>query len=635
MAFLGLELNDNAFVLLDDCHATAAAPASRLYSGLVREHRCTDPHTLDAVWKAVSTDQQNGLHAAVFADYEWGAKLQQAGLAQVTAQDCSALRVFMFEELHRLSAGAVAQWLAQQDGSDAPTPAGICDLQAGVDQARFDADIARIHALIRRGETYQVNYTLRMRGSQYGTPLGLYRRLRAMQPVAFGALALLPGISSASASAADLWVLSSSPELFVRNTAGQLTARPMKGTAARPADPEQDRQRAHWLAHDAKNRSENVMIVDLLRNDLGRISETGSVTVPKLFAVETYKTVHQMTSTVTSTLRAGVDFSEVLRALFPCGSITGAPKVHTMDLIAALESGPRGLYCGAIGWVDAPTAGSPAGDFCLSVAIRTIVLGAEQSGRRAALLGVGNGIVMDSDAGEEFAEVQAKTRYLRDMDPGFTLFETLRVQRGRLLRLPQHVQRLQASAMALGFACDAAAVKTTLARYLQTLDPQQSYRLRLDLQHDGGVRLQHSALGAPSAGPAGLVLSTTPVPAPEAALLNHKTSLRSAYDAAIHKAIACQAFDTVFLNDRGEVCEGARSSLFVQLDGRWWTPPLHSGVLAGVMRQRLLQRYPQIGEKALGLDEVLSAQALAVCSSLRGLQHAQWLTDANGNVLRV
>ncbi len=628
-------MNDNAFVLLDDCHATAAAPTSRLYSGLVREHRCTDPHTLDALWQAVAADQRSGLHAAVFADYEWGAKLQQAGLAQVTAQDCSALRVFMFKELHTLSAGAVALWLAQQDGSDTPTPAGICDLQAGVDQARFEADIARIHALIRRGETYQVNYTLRMRGSQYGTPLGLYRRLRAMQPVAFGALALLPGISSASASDADQWVLSSSPELFVRNTAGQLTARPMKGTAARPADPEQDRQRAHWLAHDAKNRSENVMIVDLLRNDLGRISETGSVTVPKLFAVETYKTVHQMTSTVTSTLRAGVDFSEVLRALFPCGSITGAPKLHTMDLIAALESGPRGLYCGAIGWVDAPTAGSPSGDFCLSVAIRTLVLGAGEAGRHAALLGVGNGIVMDSDAGEEFAEIQAKTRYLRDMDPGFTLFETLRVQRGRLLRLPQHVQRLQASAKALGFTCDAAAVQRALAAHLGSLDPEQSYRLRLDLQHNGGIQVQHSALNALAAGPAGLVLSATPVPAQESALLQHKTSLRSAYDAAIQKAVSCHAFDTVFLNDRGEVCEGARSSLFVQLDGHWCTPPLQSGVLAGVMRQRLLKRGPHISERVLHLEEIVSAQALLVCSSLRGLQHAQWLRDGNGNLLRV
>ncbi len=626
---------DDVFVLLDDCHATAAAPSSRLYSGFVHEHCCTDPQTLDAVWLAVEADQLRGLHAAVFADYEWGAKLQQAGLAQVTGQDSSALRVLMFEKLQKLDANAVAQWLAQQDGSDAPSPAGICDLQAGVDQAQFETDIAHIHALIRRGETYQVNYTLRMRGSQYGTPVGLYRRLRAMQPVAFGALALLPGLPGASGGKAGAWVLSSSPELFVRNTAGQLSARPMKGTAARLGDPALDQQRADWLARDAKNRSENVMIVDLLRNDLGRISETGSVRVPTLFAVETYKTVHQMTSTVTSSLRAGADFPEVLRALFPCGSITGAPKLHTMDLIAGLEAGPRGLYCGAIGWVDAPTATSSVGDFCLSVAIRTIVLGAEQSGRRAALLGVGNGIVLDSDAGEEFAEVQAKTRYLREMDPGFTLFETLRVSRGRLVRLPRHLQRLQASAAALGFSCDLAAVQSTLAACLLTLDPRQSYRLRLDLQHHGGTRVQHSPLTALPAGPAVLVLSTIPVPAQEAALLNHKTSLRSAYDAAIQKAVACNAFDTIFLNARGEVCEGARSSLLVQLEGRWWTPPLRSGVLAGVMRQRLLQRYPHIGERVLRLDEVLSAQALAVCSSLRGLQRAQWLTDAAGHLLRV
>ena len=349
---------DEVFVLLDDCHATEAAPTSRLYSNFVREHRCANPQTLDALWNAVEADQQKGLHAAVFADSEWGAKLQRAGLQRLQARDTSALRVLMFHNLKLLSANAVALWLAQQDGCDAPSPAGICDLQSSVGQQRFEEDIERIHELIRRGETYQVNYTLRMKGSQYGKPLAFYRRLRAAQPVAFGALALLPPTRTAvddTSSDKGTWVLSSSPELFVRNSTNQLTTRPMKGTAARVTDAAEDKQRAQWLAQDAKNRAENVMIVDLLRNDLGRISETGTVKVPKLFAVETYKTVHQMTSTVTSTLREGVNFPEVLRALFPCGSITGAPKLHTMDLIAGLECSPRGLYCGAIGWCDMPT----------------------------------------------------------------------------------------------------------------------------------------------------------------------------------------------------------------------------------------------------------------------------------------
>jgi para-aminobenzoate synthetase/4-amino-4-deoxychorismate lyase len=617
---------DNVFVLLDDCHATAQQPASRLFSGFVREHRCTDPQALDAMWQAVAADQQSGLHAAVLADYEWGAKLLRAGHRHLPAHDASSLRVLMFEQLKPLSADEVAAWLAVQDGSEAPSPAGICDLQPHVDAPRYNADIARIRALIGRGETYQVNYTFNNRGSQYGTPVGLYRRLRAMQPVAFGALAALPG---------GHWLLSSSPELFVRHVAGHLTTRPMKGTAARLPDSTQDLQRADWLAHDAKNRAENVMIVDLLRNDLGRISAIGSVQVPQLFAVETYRTVHQMTSTVESTLLPGLGFPDVLRALFPCGSITGAPKVHTMDLIAELEDQPRGLYCGAIGWLDAPAKGAVVGDFCLSVAIRTLLLEPAANGRRAATLGVGGGIVLDSEAQDEFAETQSKTRFLTCMDPGFSLFETMRVSRGRVRHLAQHLQRLRASARALGFALDEGAVCVALSQQLQALAPQHTWRLRLDLAHDGSITWQPAVVAPLHQWPALLVLASAPVPAREAALLNHKTSLRTAYDAAIQKAIALQAFDALFLNARGEVTEGARSTLFIKLNNRWYTPPLASGVLSGVLRARLLARCPGITEKTIGLTELMAATDLRTGSALRGLQRAAVLKDAAGDMVRV
>jgi para-aminobenzoate synthetase/4-amino-4-deoxychorismate lyase len=631
-------LDNDVFVLLDDCHATASTQSSRLFTGFVREHCCTDPQALDTLWLAIEADQRSGLQAAIFADYEWGAKLQQAGMQHVLAGDTSALRVLMFQGMERLSAEAVGLWLAQQDGCDTPSVAGICDLQTGTDQQGFEDNVERIQALIRSGETYQVNYTLRMKGWQYGKPIGLYRRLRAMQPVTFGVFALLPatpGAANDTTQADGNWVLSCSPELFVRNRSIQLTARPMKGTAARLANAAADQERAHWLAHDSKNRAENVMIVDLLRNDLGRISKTGSVTVPKLFDVETYKTVHQMTSTVTASLRDGVNFPEVLRALFPCGSITGAPKLHTMDLIAELESSTRGLYCGAIGWLDKPSRQSPAGDFCLSVAIRTIVLGAEHAGRRGASIGVGNGIVMDSKGIEEFSEIKTKMRYLTSMDPGFTLFETMRVNRGRLRNLKQHLHRLRTSAHALGFTLHEIAVHEVLAARLQSLDEKQSYRLRLDLQHDGLIRVQTSLLAPLPPGPARLVLAANPVPSGQTALLNHKTSLRSSYDAAILKAIDHQAFDTIFLNPQAEVTEGARSSLFVKMNGQWCTPPLSRGVLAGVMRQRLLERFPTIVEKVLSLDDVLTSEQLVVCSALRGLQQARWLKDATGELLRV
>jgi para-aminobenzoate synthetase/4-amino-4-deoxychorismate lyase len=248
-------------------------------------------------------------------------------------------------------------------------------------------------------------------------------------------------------------VLSCSPELFLRHEAGQLTARPMKGTGTRHALPELDQQSARWLATDPKNRAENVMIVDLLRNDLGRISTVGSVQVPALFAIEHYPTAHQMTSTVTAQLATGVDFVQILKALYPCGSITVRPKINTMKRIARLESTPRGLYTGAMGWLDAPAAGyglrqllSVSRDSNPDFGPRTQVACGQ---RRWVLVAA---LCRTLIASSEYDESRLKARFLTTLDPGFTLFETLRYQAGRLIHLDRHLARLAASAQALGFA---------------------------------------------------------------------------------------------------------------------------------------------------------------------------------------
>ena len=324
------------FALLDEADAPAGAPRSRLLSGWLGEWRCDDPATLEAVWSGAQAQIAAGAHALLLVDYEWGVRLAGAGTpGGWSDQAPGALRLLMFSRLQRLDTAGVAAWLAEAEGRAEPAPAAVLAPQPDDDADAYAAAIARIHALIRAGETYQVNHTLRLRGQAVGTPLALYRRLRALQPVPFGALLALPG---------DRWVLSCSPELFVRHEAGRLEARPMKGTAARrPDDAQADAAAAAWLAADIKNRAENLMIVDLLRNDLGRIARTGSVKVPALFRVEPYRTVFQMTSTVEAEPAPGVDLPAVLRALFPCGSITGAPKHRTMQLIESLESSPRGL----------------------------------------------------------------------------------------------------------------------------------------------------------------------------------------------------------------------------------------------------------------------------------------------------
>lgn len=641
-------MTDTVFALFDDLGARPGQPSSRLYTGFVREHACADPATLEATWRAVEAGQRAGLHAVVLADYEWGDRLQR----QLPAGgDASCLRVLLFATLAHLSAQQADAWLqAQDEGRDTPAPAGVLDLRPSVDRAAFGEAIGRIHEAIRRGETYQVNYTYRLAGRMHGNPAALYRRLRAAQPVPYGAFIALPpragqtGQTDQRGEADQMrYVLSCSPELFLRHAQGLLTARPMKGTAPRTGDAARDEATARWLATDPKNRAENVMIVDLLRNDLGRVARTGSVTVPALFSVEPHGAVLQMTSTVQAELAPGLGFADLLRATFPCGSITGAPKHHTMSLIAQLETTPRGLYTGAIGWIDAPppdaqsvaaagaasgpasgaAPGAACGDFCLSVAIRTLVLGdIDAEGLRPAQLGVGAGIVIDSEPEAEFEECHLKARFLTALEPGFELFETLLAAPGagqaRLAHLDRHMKRMAASAQALGFSFDEARAREALREHVQALPADVAHRVRLALAHDGRLSLTSARLAPLPSEPVRLILAPQPVTRP-AALARHKTTLRADYDAGVRAAEACGAFDSLFFTPDGRLTEGGRTNVFVKLEGRWWTPPVSDGVLPGVMRAVVLEDpHWQVGERSIHRDELAGAQGWMVCNALRG-----------------
>lgn len=628
------EGNESAsFALLDDCDSTASARSSRLYSGFVRERVCTDPAQLDAIDAALAQDLRDGLHAVVVGDYAFGRNLQRAQPGH------APLRFLLYARCERLSRDEVDAWLAQQDGGGTPSIAGVAHVAKSVSRDAFDAAIGAVHDALRAGDSYQVNYTYRLNFDVFGTPLALYRRLRARQPVRYGALIALPG---------GAWVLSCSPELFVEKQGDVLRARPMKGTAPRSADPREDAAAAAFLASDPKNRAENVMIVDLLRNDVSRIARTGTVKVPALFSVEPYASVWQMTSTVEAGWRDGTTFAQMLRALFPCGSITGAPKYKTMELIDAIESTPRGLYTGAIGWLDAPKneagqAGAAAsggvagcGDFCLSVAIRTLTLDAVEGdgdgtdgagtasvGRRRGTMGVGAGIVLDSVAADEYAECELKARFLTDADPGFQLFETTAATRADGIRhLDRHLARLQRSADAFGFRFDADSLHSEIDARCAALDGDGPYRMKLALAKDGTFDITAAPLKPLPAGLVGVLLACehgfAPTRASDALLL-HKTTRRAEYDRAWQAAEALGGFDMLFVNERGEVTEGGRSNLFVKLDGQWVTPPLASGVLPGVMRGVLLDdRAFGAVERVVTRDDLARAQGLLLTNALRG-----------------
>ena len=736
----------NWFALLDDCTATAAKPTSRLYTGLVRECRCEDPGRLEAVWTAAEREMLAGRHAVVLADYEWGARLVGAGDQECESGDQAwgagergALRLLLFTDLRRLSSEEVDSWLAareaeaQAGGEDlppapfpapatasspssglssgpsksassglsagsgpsagqgpgptpcpvpVPAPAGVFNVHPSLGAEDFSTALDRILALILAGETYQVNFTYRLDFQTFGSPFSLYRRLRASQPVPFGAFLALPpgpGIGTGTCIGEPTWILSCSPELFLRHQAGRLSARPMKGTAPRGADAATDAALARQLSRDAKTRAENLMIVDLLRNDLGRLARTGSVRVPALFEVEAHPSLWQMTSTIEAELPPAVTFPQVLRATFPCGSITGAPKHRTMHWIRQIETRPRGLYTGAIGWIappdgegmaaagegiarqgpggisnalpasgiaEVPTgglAGGPArgpgdsalacGDFCLSVAIRTLTLGAPTvSGSplasRPGTLGIGAGIVSDSQANQEYAECQLKARFLTALDPGFNLFETLFATRTDGIRhLERHLERLRRSADCLGFRLPLALIRPALTAATAALSPDHPWRLKLELRKDGHFTLSQSPLEPLPPGPVGLLIAPEPMDAADP-LLAHKTSRRAPYDAAIAAAVRQGAFDMLFCNRQGQVTEGGRTNLFAFLDGAWLTPPLTAGVLPGVMRGLILDD-PAWGarEAPLTLEDLRRANRLMVTNALRGPIEARFFPD--------
>jgi para-aminobenzoate synthetase/4-amino-4-deoxychorismate lyase len=414
-------------------------------------------------------------------------------------------------------------------------------------------------------------------------------------------------------------VLSLSPELFVRHARHMLAAQPMKGTAHAGDDPRQEAQRAAALATDPKNRAENLMIVDLLRNDLGRIAASGSVRVPRLFEVRRHGDLLQMTSTVEARARPGTDLAELFASLYPCGSITGAPKRRTMQIIDELEDSPRGIYTGAIGWFDAPQPGAALEDFCLSVPIRTLALQPPgDDGVRRGEMGVGAGIVHDSRAADEYVECQLKAAFLTGLPHEFELFETLHATREQGCRhLDLHRARLRASAAYFGFGFDAAAIHAQLRDCCRTLLTAVPHRLRLALRQDGSTALTHAPL-PPLSEPVRILL------APECTdsrdlFLRHKTTLRARYDAAWRKAERQGAFDSLFFNREGELTEGGRSNVFIQLDGRWYTPPLSVGVLPGVMRSVLLADPAwNAAERRLRVDDLRAAQRIIVCNALRG-----------------
>jgi len=463
--------------------------------------------------------------------------------------------------------------------------------------------IHTIHDWIRAGDVYQLNFTFPLRAKTTAEPAQLYAQLRRRQPVEYGAfIHHNPGQH----------ILSFSPELFFRvDTHGSerlITTRPMKGTAHRGRTNSEDLRISEWLRNDPKNRSENVMIVDLLRNDLGRLCAFGSVRAESLFSVERHPTLWQMTSTVTGRLRHQVNYEQIFRALFPCGSVTGAPKVRAMQLLAQIEDAPRGVYTGAIGFFSRELT-------TFNVAIRTLELQGH-----SATMGIGSGIVTDSDPTEEFRECRLKAEFLTRTDEQFSLIETLLWNDGYPL-LHLHLDRLEDSAHYFDFVFDRPAVQSALLAAASSFADRLPRKVRLLLQADGSLSIQDEPL--PAAAPAPELARVCIAPErtdPADRFLFHKTTHRALYTAAFNTAQQSGYAEALFLNTCGQVTEGAISSIFVEKDGHWFTPPIQCGLLPGVYRRHLLETQPGIQEKILYPRDLDSADTIYLANAVRGLR---------------
>jgi para-aminobenzoate synthetase/4-amino-4-deoxychorismate lyase len=544
-------LPEPPFVLLDDARPGGAA---RLYANPVGIVAATAPAEIPAALDRLRAARGSGLHAAGYLHYEASAALEPAAWPESPTPGGALLWFGLFESYQRLSGDAVPRLLPDPAGAWAGAP------QPHLSEQEYARQFARVAELIEAGDIYQANLTFRARVATAGSAAALYALLRSRACAGYGALIH---------TGADT-LLSFSPELFFRLDSGRLTAKPMKGTAVRGRDEAEDAALAQQLCDDPKQRAENLMIVDLLRNDLSRVARPGSVEVPELFSVEQYPTVHQMVSTVTAELSGGLDAIDAIKALFPCGSITGAPKVRAMQIIHEIERAPRHIYTGSIGRIDAD------GDAMFNVAIRTLAF--SDGGR--AMLGLGSGLVADSAAGEEWRECLAKGAFVTAGETPFDLIETMGFDpESGIFLLERHLARMKASAEHFGFAFDRHHVRNELQA--ATFRLRSASRIRLLLAPSGAIAIGIAPMPAAPEGPVEVAIAPLPV-APDDFRLAHKTSRRGLYTRVPG------AYETLYADPEGFLTEGSFTNLFVERDGVLVTPPASRGLLPGVLRAELL-----------------------------------------------
>jgi para-aminobenzoate synthetase / 4-amino-4-deoxychorismate lyase len=603
------------FILLDDARAEGAADA-RLYRDPTEVVVAGRLDEVEPALARMADLNRAGMHLAGYIAYEAGLALEPrlAALGRGRIGAGGPLVWFgAFGGYETITAPQVPQWLEAHSGPGVPA-LGPLTPQISLDAytRAFDALREAIHA----GDIYQANLTFPLAGSWRGDPVALYAAIRPLAGAGYGGI-VFDG---------SHWLLSFSPELFFSLREDLATVRPMKGTSPRSADAKKDRRLARQLAASAKDRAENLMIVDLMRNDLSRVAVPGSVRVENGFTVETYPTVHQMVSTARARLQPGKEGAiDLIRALFPCGSVTGTPKIRAMELIAAAERDPRGAYCGAIGRIDA-AGPNGTGDAAFNVAIRTVRLCPEDDAGGRAELGVGSAIVADSEALREWRECLVKGGFVRQSvqersAARFDLIETMAFTPEKGIPLLElHLERLKASARELGFSFDRHAVRNAIQALC--FDSDKPVRLRLAASRGGAFSLELAEM--PPSLPDPVVCALLRLPVDESDWrLRHKTSDRCFYEAGLEAARGAGAQEAIFVRDDGLVTEGCFSNIFLERGGILLTPPAGAGLLPGVLRRSLMEQ-GRAREAELKAEDL--SNGFFIGNALRGLLPARLLT---------
>jgi para-aminobenzoate synthetase / 4-amino-4-deoxychorismate lyase len=599
-------------ILLETLRFDAANKQSYLFQDPVRILTAEMLDEIPQLFSQIEAAITDGLYAAGYFAYECGYHFERCGDVELAPQEMP-LAWFGVYETPAVFDHAAGCFLEPHSISSEETRPHTSakpfaeSIALGIPKAEYLSKILAIKECIAAGETYQVNFTDRISLTTKDSPAALFASLSRHHSAAYGAMMNVAGHH----------VLSFSPELFFKVNNAEIETRPMKGTMPRGLDAAGDEAAIRRLQNDAKNRSEHVMIVDLLRNDLGRICEMGSVHTENLFTIERYETLLQMVSTVAGTLRPGVKYYEIFRSLFPSGSVTGAPKIRTMQIIRALEKQPRGVYTGAIGFI------APGGTAEFNVAIRTLVM---KDG--VVRMGVGGGIVAESDPEDEHRECLLKAAFLTRTRHDLQLIETMLWEKEfRLLAL--HMDRLESSSLYFDLTFDRTEILSQLDALATSFKAGERRRVRLLLNSDGAVTLEsivlteepslsHAKLSAQQTNSAGL-------------FLRHKTTHRALYDQLYAEARAEGFDDVLFTNERGEVTEGAISSVFIEKDGKLFTPPLTCGVLPGIYRRHLLETRADAEERILTIDDLKTADAVYLCNSVRGMHKVHLLSFSNAD----